>query len=481
MSLTQAANSALSGLRMASLTTKLISDNVANALTPGYGVRSIRLSSDQNGTGVQILEVARFSNPALTSSRRSADAEVAAAERFSATYIRIESQVGSPEESSSIAARMSQFAGELVGAVSRPDSQTRLDALARTASQLAGAINDAAAAVQAERSKADQDIAQQVEQLNNDLLNVDELNRKIAQAEITGQSSAALRDQRQALVDAISEIVPVKEMERENGRIALIAEGGAILLDNDPVQIGFTPVNLVTAQMSQSAGSLSGLTINGNPVSTDAETSGLRGGALIAAFEFRDVSGVETQSWLDGLALDLAQRFEDPAIDATRAAGDPGLFTDAGAALDLTAVTGLAQRISLNAAADPENGGESWKLRDGLGAASPGDVGDATLLRDLAKAMETARSAPSELGSGSYSGTGMANYLTTLIVSVRTDAEQTQVFAAAQQSEYQAMEAAEGVDTDSEIQALVVVEQIYAANARIMQTIDEMMADLLRI
>lgn len=43
------------------------------------------------------------------------------------------------------------------------------------------------------------------------------------------------------------------------------------------------------------------------------------------------------------------------------------------------------------------------------------------------------------------------------------------------------MELADGVDTDAELQRLILVEQAYAANARIIEVVDEMMNDILRI
>ena len=54
-------------------------------------------------------------------------------------------------------------------------------------------------------------------------------------------------------------------------------------------------------------------------------------------------------------------------------------------------------------------------------------------------------------------------------------------FAAAQQGTLKTLEAAGGVDTDQEMQKLLLIEQSYAANARVIQTIDELMQMLLRI
>ena len=119
--------------------------------------------------------------------------------------------------------------------------------------------------------------------------------------------------------------------------------------------------------MALTSGGLSGLTVNGNPVRTDSLRGALRGGSLSAQFEIRDELGVEAQAELDSVARDLIERFEDPALDPTLSPGDPGLFTDNGNAFDPLTEIGLSAWLRVNPDADPEQGGESWRLRDGLG------------------------------------------------------------------------------------------------------------------
>jgi len=313
------------------------------------------------------------------------------------------------------------------------------------------------------------------------LQRVDDLNARIVTTKVSGNSTAPLFDQRQVLVDEIATMIPVREVPREDGKVSLFTTGGAIILDSEPAVFDFAPVNLTTPYMSVSAGSLSGLTMNGKPISTDAETGPLRGGCLIAAFEVRDVTAPEMQDRLDALAQDLIERFEDPTVDATRLPGDPGLFTDGGAPFDPLATTGLAQRLELNAGVDPAAGGAAFRLRDGLGAATAGNVGDAGLLKDLATALDVSRQAPTGLGSGSDSASSLAGRLTSAIAVDRANADLDQSFTASQQSELRALEGAQGVDTDAELQALMLIEQVYAANAQVMQTVDDMLAELMRI
>jgi flagellar hook-associated protein 1 FlgK len=54
-------------------------------------------------------------------------------------------------------------------------------------------------------------------------------------------------------------------------------------------------------------------------------------------------------------------------------------------------------------------------------------------------------------------------------------------YAAAKWEAIRTLELEGGVDTDQELQKLLVIENAYAANARVIQTVDEMLDLLLRI
>jgi flagellar hook-associated protein 1 FlgK len=61
------------------------------------------------------------------------------------------------------------------------------------------------------------------------------------------------------------------------------------------------------------------------------------------------------------------------------------------------------------------------------------------------------------------------------------DAEARQSHAAARHAQFTASEARRGVDTDAEMQNLLIIEQLYGANARMVRAIDEMMDTLVRL
>ncbi len=479
MSISSAFNSAMSGLSAAGRASAIVSENIANAMTPGYSRRSISLTSNSlTGPGVRVVGTIRHSDPVIVANRRVGDASFASAAALAEFHTGFESLVGTATDPSSISSRLAAFESSLISAASTPNSTQRLDIVADNARDLAQSISQAAEGVRDMRTRADKTISRQVDSLNTAMQSVQELNVRITAAQSGSGDTASLQDQRQVLIDEINQLIPVREIERPNGQIALYTEGGAILVDGPAATMGFTPVNQTTPDMSIENGTLHGLEINGRPVSSRA----FSGGELAAQFHIRDDLAVTAQADLDGVARDLIERFETPGLDPSQAAGVPGLFTDNGSALDPTDETGLALRLSLNDLVDPTQGGESWRLRSGIGALVSGPVGDATLLQAFEEILTENRVPGSSIfGSQQLSAADISADLMSKAGSRQDRAEQVLSFAATNKTELTRIELAQGVDTDAELQTLMVVEQAYAANARIIAAVDQMMDELMRL
>jgi flagellar hook-associated protein 1 FlgK len=481
MTISGALSNAMTGLRAAGRTSEIVSANIANALTPGYGVRDLSLSSSQLG-GVKIDGVLRNVDPGLLADKRLAEAAFSNASDRTAFLTELESLLGTPDEDHSLSRRISEFESSLVLAAARPDAPERLEGVVNAARDLATLIKAASDGVQQARSRADTELGIQIDSLNASLVSVKDLNDQITRTLSSGGDISALQDNRQMLIDEISRLVPIRQVPRENGQVALYSTGGAILLDGGTVSIEFDPVNQVSPYMTVGAGPLSGLKINGVSVRIDSERGALSGGSIAAQFEIRDELAVKAQEQLDALARDLIERFQDSSVDPTLAAGDPGLFTDQGIAFDPLNEVGIATRLSINAAVDTRQGGESWRVRDGINAAAPGDVGEARLIQSLSSSLSANRTpASGSFGAGSFSAINLAATLTSQIGSDRFHSERSLTFSSSQYDELQQLMLADGVDTDQELQRLLLVEQAYAANARMIQAADEMMQAILRL
>lgn len=482
MSITSALSSAISGLTASSRAAGVVSTNLANVLTEGYAPREIVLSSQGRIGGVSVVGVTRNVDESLLSERRFADSELAYSETRNEFAVFLEKEIGLPGEPGSLNDLIVDFEVRLTSAAAKPEDEVRLAQAVQGAKTLADKINTVSESIQTKRSEAETEIGQAVKDLNRLLVELQKVNTQISSTKDTGGLSASLFDERQGIVDKIAEYIPVQIAPRDNDTIALFSPGGVILIDGPPVELSFTASNTIEPQMTLGSGLLSGLEINGQPITPSGDNSPISGGRLSALFEVRDTLAPDAQVKIDAVARNLVERFQSPTLDATRLPGDPGLFTDAGSAFNSADELGISSRISVNASVDPSQGGELFRLRDGLGATAPGQVGDATLLLSLSDTVSSRDSLISGgLGSTSRNFAEHATAFLSDAGQQRLFFEQSQSFAASRQASFLELELQDGVDSDTELQNLLLVEQAYTANARMIQTVDEMIDTLLRI
>lgn len=484
MSISSTLASALSGLAASAKAAELVSSNIANATTPGYGRREIQLTSRTVGTsgqGVLVVGVRRNVDLPLLGDRRLAQSTAGDADARAAFFKRFETALGTPDQAFSINGRIAAFEAALTAASAHPESEPRLASVLSSAKALARQLGLASRDIQAARTQANLEIANDVALLNSSLDRIVTLNVQIRRATGSGQDTSALQDQRQQLVDQVAAIVPLREIQQNDGTITLLTTGGAALVDGKAAVFGFSATTTVDPYLANGSG-LSGLTMNGNPISTEGDRSVIRGGRLAANFAIRDDLAVTAQAQIDAVARDLVERFENPALDATRPPGGAGLFTDDGDAFDSANELGLSQRLKINGAADPDQGGALWRLRDGLGAAAPGPAGNSALISDLRAAL-TALREPSSGGfmAGQRGFATLASDLLSAAATTRLTAEGDSTYARARLDTLISIEAETGVDTDQEMQALLQIEQAYAANAKVIRTVEAMLQALMEI
>lgn len=482
MSLSGALNNALSGLTANVRAAGLVSSNIANATTESYGRRTLDLSSGQDGGpgGVRVDGTLRHVNQSILSDRRQSDAAFAEGESLYTFSRQLELAVGDSDTPGSLTDRVTAFENALLTAAGNPSSTQRLEMVSNAADALADTLNTLSSGVQQARSDADRAISTQVETLNTTLGQVDVINQDIVSAKIQDKDASGLMDERQRLIDSIADIVPLRTVQRDNGEVALYSTGGAVLLDGNPIEIGFDPTPFIGANQTLQNGALSGLTMNGNPVT--APPGGMfRGGDLAAQFEIRDSQGTTRQAELDGIARDLIERLGPGGPDASLGATDPGLFTDAGIAFDSLNETGIAGRVALNDLVAPGSGG-SWRMRDGLGATTQGPVGDARLLQGVGDALaEISNPSSAALAPVSRSFADRVADFSSDVASSRVRDEANKTYQATQHTILSELELSEGVDTDQELQRLMQIEQQYTANARVMTAVDQMLERLMSI
>lgn len=490
MTISNALNNALTGLRANGRLADITAGNLANALTPGYGRQSVVLSSrvtGTQGTGVQVAGIQRALDPELSAARRLADGDLAERNAAFEALSRLERSIGGVGDPGSLFTRLTEFEQTLRQLGETPESAARQDAAANAARDLADTFNAVGRETVELRAQTDIAIGRAVSELNTALEDVARLNRQIQIAQAGGRTTAPLIDKREQAIDRVAQIVPVRQTIRPDGVLELYTREGIGIADIRAQRFDYTVTGVYEPGLSYGSGPLSGLTLRGIDVTPGGGgIQAVRGGQLAGLFEVRDRIAPEFESQLDSLAADLATRLADPAVDLTLAPGDPGLFTDRGAAFALADTTGFASRITLNAAADPRQGGDPAALRDGLQALVPRPASDNTIVRALQDALSAGTDAslpPATPGlSGTLSLSGRMAAVVELLATDRVVAESSVSSLSTARETLATQESTRlGVDTDDELARLIQIEQAYAANAQVVQTAARMLDELTRL
>jgi flagellar hook-associated protein 1 len=482
LSLSAALNAARTGLETSSLRAEMTALNVANAATPGYVRRTVELRETLAGgetLGVRSSGISRASNDILSSERRLSGGDLAQRNVLSSAWQSISSRIGASVDGGTLFSAVSDLDAKLRSATATPESSAQAESLLQSAKTLASGFRSLSSMVVSERARADREITKGVEAVNQALQDVQQLNVRIMGADRTSADAAALFDERARKLDTIAEYLPIQTVERPSGAIDVVTTEGVYLLAGEARRLDFAPSLAFDANRTLANGALSGLSVDGINITPGAPTYGaLSSGALSGWFQLRDSDLPALSSELDTMAADLIARFSDDTIDPTTPPGAPGLFIDA----DPSAGAGLAGRLQLNAAADPEQGGAVWRLRDGLGALTPGADGNSAILSRLSEALRATQTINSGTLQGTWSATDLAAQFSSRAGQSRIHHESVLASARAQHGMLAEAERTEtGVDIDAQMQELILIEQAYAANARVIEIAGRLIDRLMEI
>ncbi len=467
MGISTAFRNSNSGLVATARWAELTAANIANANRQGYVRRTLSTESAPGG-GVLVTGVTREVNSSLDRLFRSELAGVARQGVIASELDNYSFRLGDPADSLSIAGQFSNlYSGFGLLSNSPADTSLQNNVLASSLG-LAKTLNDAS-------NTLDQTLQSVTAGINNDVGLVNEHLNKIAQLNIqignepqANNFKASLQDERALEIDALSVLVNINVRTSSDGKVGITTSQGTLLLDKG------------TAFNVSYDTSLGHLKV-GNTEITPNKT-GVRGfsqGQLAGWFDLKDDIIPQMKLQLDEFARVLVESFE--SADTSLSSGQAGFFTDQGAAYNPSQLEGLAGRLTVNAAVDPNRGGDIWRIRDGVGAAIEGPAGDSTQPLGFLAIFETAQSFDPQAGQGST--VEIADYLAGMIADQKLVQIDAQINAEELGGKAQVAQSArlgvQGVNLDSELQQLIVIEQNYAANAQVTQSIGQMLDALL--
>ena len=310
MSLTLALNSATSSLRTIQSELALASNNIANADTEGYTVKSATKVSTTTGgggigTGVDITGITSKVDANLLKTivaATSDNAEAATTDSYLDLLGDILGQLSSGDSSDTIAASLSELQATFEELAATPESETLKTQAVLQLADVAAGLRDVSTQVQELRAQADAEIETAVDGINDSLHAIDALNDSIVQARARGQSTADLEDQRMVLVAALAEQINVSYYTDDSGAMTLYS-GGQPLLNSSVHELSYQASGTVTSETVYPGG-FDAITLNGVDI-----TNSLKSGSLAALVELRDDTLVDVQDSLDAIATDLTYQF----------------------------------------------------------------------------------------------------------------------------------------------------------------------------
>ncbi|MFT5932212.1 MAG: flagellar hook-associated protein 1 FlgK [Hyphomonas sp.] len=460
----------------------MVATNVANASTPGYVRRSVQVSENVlagRTAGVRTDGIARSQNQSLTAERRNLTSDLAQADVLSSTWRTISSTVGDTAEGTGLFKAFGDFESALSNLALSPESGADASAVLSSANAIINQFHSLSQMAVILRTEADREIGQGRDIVNSALKTIEKLNGQLSGMDRTTGEAAALIDERNRVLDTISEYLPVQAVARDYGMIDVVTPEGVFLLAGTVRKVEFSPSSSFGPAQTVESGALSGLSVDGISLTPGSSSYGAVSSGLFGAlFTLRDQDLPTFSAQLDTLAGDFISRLSDDTIDPTKTPGDPGLFVDSTGTGD----PGLAGRIAINAAIDPAQGGATWRLRDGIGAVAQGPTGDSTILNKMLGAIKLVSPISSNGIQGSFSSAEMAAQFSSLAGQKRLQNEGILSSTSAQHTMLLAAEQSEnGVDIDSEMQDLILIEQAYAANARVIEIAGQMINRLMEI
>lgn len=469
------------------------SNNIANVNTPGYSRQRAVLESIAPallpqgfplGGGVEVTRVQRIADQFLDAQIQRERQELSFNTELEAGLSRIESIV-SELSGTGIDAALSEFFARVGDLADHPSDPSVRESVVQAGISLTTLLNDGDRRLAQLGVDENQRIEQITLEINRIAQELAELNHRIFTLEGSGEVASVLRDKRNNLLEELADKVDFTSFERDDGQIAVFVGGGFFLVESDQaaqlsVQATAGPGGSVFDIYQDVSGSIAG------PI-----TSRISGGELGAAIELRDRVIPGYRAEFDAFAFTLQERVN--TVHLAGAGLVDGLarrfFVDSGGAADpagppFSAVAGAAGMIALNADLLANAGHVAAGLLPG-----PATAGDNRNALALA-AVEALQMAVFQVGDPvAGPASGSSRTLGQLYESVlgQLGADTRGARLAAEQSDLIVAELAarrgalSGVSIDEEVADLIRFQRAYQANARVINTMDELLQDLLEI
>jgi flagellar hook-associated protein 1 len=244
MSINTILSTAASGLWTAQTGLRLVSDNIANANTPGY-VRKVMDQTaavyDGLGQGVDVGRVRLAADRFLQATSQTARSQAAEAGVSARFLDAVQSLFGDPNGGSTLFDRLDGLFVSLDRAAALPASAVARQEAATAVGAFFNESGRIAAGLDALRAEADAALKSGLDRANTLLGQIERLNQEISRHTASGQPSLDLQNAQTVLVDELSTLLDVRATPRAAGGVSLRTTSGFPLAGESAATLSQTP------------------------------------------------------------------------------------------------------------------------------------------------------------------------------------------------------------------------------------------------
>jgi len=472
MSTFQGLEIAKTGLFVSQKALDVTGHNIANANTPGYTRQVVDMVSiappttfgmyDQwgkaIGEGVKIQDIRQIRDQFLDNQYRRENKFLGEWETKAQVLAAIENIFNEPSDSG-INTVLNNFFNSLQELSKNPESLTVRAEVRERAIALAGTFNTVYQHLYDKLNELNSTIQSRIAEINSYAERISKLNNEIYRFELTGQTANDLRDQRNLLVDQLSKLVNITTYEDSNGNFRIDIAGQALVAGSTAFTMSLNNTGEVVWDLT------------GTPVNPSS-------GVLKGLLDMRDGDGTNgvkgvpyyINEW-NKLAYSMAQAINEVHKSGYGLDGSTGipLFTDFTTPYDSTVQYAQLIKVSSHILAD-----------DGLQKIAAASS-DATLPGDNTNALKLIAlrdQAISELDGATFD-----DFARSLISNLGVDAEQANLTQKNQEFMIKQIDlnrqSISGVSLDEEMTNMLKYQKSYAASARMITAIDELLDTLI--
>jgi|GEM_PF-4453236 len=470
----------LSGLTSTQKLLSTTTRNVANAQTVGYVKKQQQLLTNVATGGVKTSDVLRYVDEGYQFKLRTNRGQLSYQATLSGKVATLDQLAGDPTKGTTIASKMEALAKAFQDLTSRPTDTTSGQAVIDSAKDLAQTFNNQFAAIDKSRRETQLQMEDTVSDVNLKLREISDLNRKVLEAVAMGTDATDLQDARDQAVTDLSGMIDVRAFTDDRGVLNVysgtykfLAGEYAEVLSVDPQTFDLVGVNGV---IGAAGGSLGGL------------QTYLKEEAPRYLMQLSEMAKKISDTFATTLGLDL---FIDKATGLPPVNGNPPY--------DLPNY--FAGNITVNPTLDTSNPTTLARLRvgddllnDAGNPVQPTDTDNAQRIQDwllngtltfdntYTVTSGTATYTLSSNIAGTRTIRDAASTLTVRTAQTVSRAESKAKELTTYDTQFQqALAEKSEVNIDEEFQQIVTLQNLYQANARVVQTTQALLDELMNL